>query len=123
MTKYCPCCGYNFAKKDYKAASKKLLNRYNDKTRDLLVNTFNIASQIEVVDEVSVYQFLQGVSRVSEENVFEALKIYYKKKLHKQRKGLNYLRGIVFNMDKNEERFKELNEHTLGVVPDEFEDD
>lgn len=123
MSKYCPCCGYNFKKKDYKKYSKQMLSKYDDKTRDLIVNTFQVVSKFESVTDKSIYMFLQGISKVPQDVVFEGLKIYYKKKLNKSGKGLNYLRGIIFNVKENEKKTKEILERTLGVVPEEFEDE
>jgi|GEM_PF-6602413 hypothetical protein len=121
--KYCPCCGYDFKNKDYKKESKKLLKRYDNKTKDLIVNTFSVVSKFESVTEQTIYMFLQGISKIPTDVVFEGLKIYYKKSLNKSGKGLNYLKGIIFNVKENEKKYKEILDKTIGVVPEEFPDE
>lgn len=119
---YCPCCGYDFRKKNWVKESDVLLKRYNHNTYRLIKNLFALCSKHEEIYPEDVYKFLQGISQIPEHIVFEGLKTFFKNEYHLT-KGIKYAQYLILNFEKNKEHISRRLEKTLGGKSLELKDE
>ncbi len=119
----CPCCGFDFEIKDYDVESKKLLSRYDDKTRDFLMSVIKSISKIELITKESLYQFLQGISKIDVVLVKEGVKSFYTGGHVEKGHGLQYLKKIILNMRRYRQQMETSINKSLGAKSKELPDD
>jgi hypothetical protein len=119
---YCPCCGYDFRNKNWVKESNDLLKRYNNETYAIVKKAINVSSNHTTVYPEDVYKFLKGISICKEPVVFEGCKTYLSN-VRYQLKGLNYLKYIILNLEKNKERIRQRLEKSIGGRVKELKDE
>jgi hypothetical protein len=119
---YCPCCGYDFRNKNWVKESNDLLKRYNNETYAIVKKTINVSSQFTKVYPEDVYKFLKGISVADERVVFDGCKTFLRKKSY-QLKGLNYVKYIILNLEKNEEQIRQRLQKSIGGRVKELKDE
>jgi len=119
---YCPCCGYDFRNKNWVKESNDLLKRYNNETYAIVKKSINASSQYTTVHPEDVYKFLRGISTCKEDVVFDGCKTFLRKK-HYQLKGLNYVKYIILNLERNEEQIRQRLQKVIGGRVKELKDE
>lgn len=119
---YCPCCGYDFRNKNWVKESNDLMKRYNNETYAIVKKTINISSQNTMVYPEDIYKFLKGISTCKETTVFDGCKTFLHKRSY-QLKGLNYVKYIILNLEKNEDEIRKRLQKRIGGRVKELKDE
>lgn len=119
---YCPCCGYDFRNKNWVKESNDLLKRYDNETYAIIKKAINISSEHTTIYPEDVYKFLKGISTCKETVVFDGCKTFLRKKSYTL-KGLNYLKYIILNLEKNKEQIMQRLSKSIGGRVTELKDE
>ena len=110
---YCPACGYDFRNKNWIKESEALLKRYNRETYQIVKKTINIAGKYSEVHTSDVYKFLLGISTAETHVVFDGCKTFLNNEYY-HTKGLNYVKFIILNTERNKEKIKKRLQYVIG---------
>lgn len=119
---YCPCCGYDFRNKNWVKESNDLLKRYNNETYEIVKKAINVSSQHTQVYPEDIYKFLKGISTCKEEVVFDGCKTFLTNRNY-QIKGLNYVKYIILNLERNKEKIIQRLSKSIGGKQVELKED
>tara|TARA_R110002012_G_scaffold57177_4_gene147250 strand:+ start:4626 stop:4922 length:297 start_codon:yes stop_codon:yes gene_type:complete len=68
-------------------------------------------------DRMSYYKFLYGIKNCKDDVVRHCIETYYKTRAFQSNKGFAYLRAIIQNQFKNNDKILENERRRLGSVP------
>jgi len=110
---YCPCCGYDFRNKNWQKEINKHMERYDQRTQQMLKRIVKSSAEYTKIFPKDVYMFLQGISVVDKRSVVEGGRTFLRKKSY-HTKGLNYCKYIMINLEKNEDEIRERLQKSIG---------
>ena len=118
--KKCPACGYTPLSKGQNI-SLKIRNLMIEREKKTIQSLNKIAKliidNVPQDDRMSYYKFLYGIKNCKDDVVRHCIETYYKTRAFQSNKGFAYLRTIIQNQFKNNDKILENERRRLGSVP------
>ena len=116
----CPACGYSPPTRGQNISLKirDLMSKRSKKTIQSLNKIAKIIiDNVPQDDRMSYYKFLHGIKDCNDDIVRYCIESYYDTKAFQNNKGFAYLKVIIQNQFKNNDKILENERRRLGSVP------